>query len=191
MIPRLPGNVAAFTVVATLAASLLAGCGEPGHVGCSDGEEQRVEVLAQLPILKARPSSTEAADAYSGCGQDDSGDPVAPYAGQRYRSTLAEPDIRAFYWGELMKDGWRNASPAIPPEVAPSLAFQRGVSCLVKDVAGTTVVFTISFDPPPSASPSPATPMAYVVETADEPLSCLPVDLRPRHHRVRSRPMFR
>jgi hypothetical protein len=166
MIPRFVGNVAALTVVATLATYLLVGCGEPENVRCSDPEEQRVEALAQLPILQAHPSSTEVADAYSGCGEDDSGDPVAPYAGQRYRSTLAEPDIRAFYWGELMKDGWRNASPAIPPDVAPSLAFQRGVSCLVKEVDGTEVVFTISFDAPPSASP-PSAPMVYTVEAAD------------------------
>ena len=167
MIPRPLGTIAAFTMVATLAACLLAGCGEPGHVRCSDREEQRVEVLAQLPILQARPSSTEAADTYSGCGEDDSGDAIVSYAGQRYRSTLAEPDIRAFYWGELMKDGWRNASPAIPPEVTPSLAFQRGVSCLVKDVDGAKVVFGISFEPPPSASQSPAAPMTYTVEAAD------------------------
>ncbi|WIN00434.1 hypothetical protein ACTOB_004139 [Actinoplanes oblitus] len=167
MIHRVLGSVAAFTMVATLAAGPLAGCGQPGHAGCPDRDEQRVKVLAQLPILRARPSSTEAAGTYSGCGQDDSGDPIAPYAGQRYRSTSAEPTIRAFYWGELMKDGWRNASPAIPPEVAPSLAFQRGVSCLVKDVAGTTVVFTISFDPAPSASSSPAEPMTYTVEASD------------------------
>ncbi|MBG0569334.1 hypothetical protein [Actinoplanes aureus] len=170
MIPRSLGTIGAFTIVAPLAACLLAACGEPGHERCPDHEEQRVKVLAQLPILQARPSSTTAADAYSGCGVDHSGDAIPPYAGQRYHSTLAEPDIRAFYWGELMKDGWRNASPAIPPEVAPSLAFQRGVSCLVKDVAGATAVFTISFDPPPSPSPSPAAPMAYTVEAADSPL---------------------
>jgi hypothetical protein len=167
MIHRVLGNVAAFTMVATLAASLLAGCEEPEHVGCSDRDEQRVKVLAQLQILQARPASAEATDADSGCGQDDSGDAIAAYAAQRYRSTLAEPDIRVFYWGELMRDGWRNASPAIAPEVAPSLAFQRGISCLVKDVAGTTVVFTISFDPPPSASPSLAAPMTYTVEASD------------------------
>jgi hypothetical protein len=167
VIHRVLGNVAAFTMVATLAASLLAGCDEPGRVACSDRDEQRLKILAQLPILQARPSSTEAADAYSGCGQDDSGDAIAPHAGQRYRSTSAEPNIRAFYWSELMKDGWRNASPAIAPEVAPSLAFQRGISCLVKDVAGTTVVFTISFGPPPSASPSPAPPMTHTVEASD------------------------
>ncbi|BCJ51878.1 hypothetical protein Asp14428_33530 [Actinoplanes sp. NBRC 14428] len=166
MIPRSLGNVAALTVVAALAACMLAGCGEPGHVRCSDREERRVEALAQLPILQARPSSTEADDAYSGCGEGDSGAPAAPYAGQRYRSTLTEPDIRAFYWGELMKDGWRNASPAIPPDVAPSLAFQRGVSCLVKEVDDAEVVFTISFDAPPSASPS-STPVVYTVEAAD------------------------
>ncbi|ROP33666.1 hypothetical protein [Couchioplanes caeruleus] len=167
MIPRSRVNAAACSMVATLAACVLAGCGEPGHVRCSDREEQRVEVLARLPILQARPSSTEAADAYSGCGEDDSGDAIAPYAAQRYRSTLAEPDIRSFYWDELMKDGWRNASPAIPPEIAPSLAFQRGVSCLVKDVDGAEAVFTISFDPPPSASPSPVAPMTYTVEATD------------------------
>ena len=44
------------------------------------------------------------------------------------------PEIRAFCWAALMRDGWRDASPAIPPEVAPSLAFQRGISCLVKDI---------------------------------------------------------
>ncbi|MEV6595472.1 hypothetical protein AB0M36_01255 [Actinoplanes sp. NPDC051346] len=167
MIPRLLGNVAAYSMVAALAACVLAGCGEQGHVGCSDREEQRVKVLEQLPILQARPSSTEAADAYSGCGEDNSGDAIAPYAAQRYRSTLAESDIHAFYWDELMKDGWRNASPAIPPEVAPSLAFQRSVSCLVKDVEGAKVVFTLSFDPPPSASPSPAAPVTYTVEATD------------------------
>jgi hypothetical protein len=169
MITRILGDVGGPTAVATLTACLLAGCadGQPGHVSCSDSDERRVTVLAQLPILDARPPSTEAAGAYSGCGVDDSGDQVASHAGQRYRSTLAEPEIRSFYWDELMRDGWRNASPVIPPEVAPSLAFQRGISCLVKEMAGARVVFTISFDPPPSASPSPA-PVTYAIQATDQ-----------------------
>ncbi|MET8150671.1 hypothetical protein ACIBSW_11325 [Actinoplanes sp. NPDC049668] len=169
MIIRIFGNVGGVTVVATLAACLLAGCADdrPGDMGCSDSENQRVAALAQLPILDVRPPSTEAAGAYSGCGEDDSGDPIASHAGRRYRSTLPEPEIRSFYWDELMRDGWRDASTAIPPDVAPSLAFQRGISCLVKDVAGTRVEFTVSFDPPPSTSPSPAS-LTYAVEASDQ-----------------------
>ena len=79
---------------------------------------------------------------------------------------MAESEIRAFYWAKLTDDGWRNVSKVIPPDVAPSLAFQRGVSCLVKDVAGTSAEFTISFDPPPSASASPA-PESYAVQATD------------------------
>ncbi|GID94084.1 hypothetical protein Adi01nite_34960 [Amorphoplanes digitatis] len=169
MINRHLGNVGGLTVVATLAACLLAGCAydQPGHVSCSNSEEQRVTVLAQLPILDVRPPSTEAAGAYSGCGVDDSGDAVASRAGQRYRSKLAEPEIRSFYWDELMREGWRNASTAIPQEVAPSLAFQRGISCLVKNISGTRAAFTISFDPPPSTSPSPA-PVTYAIQATDQ-----------------------
>ena len=156
------------TAIATLIACLLAGCADdrPGHQGCSEREEQRVTVLAQLPILDARPASTEATGTYSGCGSDDSGDPVASHAGHRYRSTLAESEIRAFYWAKLMDDGWRNVSTVIPPDVAPALAFQRGVSCLVKDIAGTSVEFTISFDPSPNASASPVQE-SYAVQATD------------------------
>jgi len=167
MVTRIFGNLAGPTAVTTLVACLLAGCGQPGHVSCSEREEQRVTVLAQLPILDARPALTEATGTYSGCGSGDSGDPVASHAGRRYRSALAESEIRAFYWAELTRDGWRNASPAIPPDVAPSLAFQRGTSCLVKDIDSTRAVFTISFDPPPSASASPA-PESYAIQATDQ-----------------------
>jgi hypothetical protein len=174
MITRILGSVGGPTTVVTLAACLFAGCADdqPGHVSCSSSEEQRVTVLAQLPILGARPPSTEALGAYSGCGVDDSGDPVASHAGQRYRSMSAEPEIRSFYWDELMRDGWRDASTAVPPEVAPSLAFQRGISCLVKDVAGTRVVFTVSFAPPSNASPSPA-PVTYAIQATDQDVEFL------------------
>lgn len=154
-----------------LVACLLGGCAEdrhePGHVRCTEHEEERVAVLAQLPILDAHPASTEATGTFSGCGQDDSGDPVASHAAQTYRSTLTEGEIRAFYWDELMRDGWRNASTAIAPEVAPPLAFLRGISCLVKDVAGTRVVFTIAFDPPPSPATSPAS-ATFAITAADQ-----------------------
>jgi hypothetical protein len=103
------------------------------------------------------PASTQADGGFSGCGEDDSGDPIEPHAGRRYRSTLDEAQIRSFYWAELAKDGWHSASTVIPPEVAPSLAFQRGISCLVKDFRGSQLRFDIRFDPIPSTSAARST----------------------------------
>jgi hypothetical protein len=170
MVTRVLGSMAGLTAVVCL----LAGCVDerPGQGSCSDREEQRVTLLSKLPILDARPPSTEAAGAYAGCGVDDSGDPVASHVGRRYRSALAEPEVRTFYWDELMRDGWRNAATVIAPEVAPSLAFQRGISCLVKDVAGIQVVFTVSVDPSPDSSSSPL-PLAYAIQVADQNVDSL------------------
>jgi hypothetical protein len=153
----------AIRVLAVASASALplwlsAGCStrEPGHRECTEQEEGEADSLSKLPILGVFPARTQAAGAFSGCGKDDSGDPIAPNAGRRYRSALDEPQIRSFYWAELGRDGWRNASAVIPPDVAPSLAFQRGISCLVKDFRGVQIRFDIRFDPTPSASPPPS-----------------------------------
>jgi hypothetical protein len=87
-----------------------------------------------------------------GCGVDQSGDPIEPHAGRGYSSALDEAQIRSFYWAELANDGWHSASTVIPAEVAPSLAFQRGISCLVRDFRGSQLRFDIRFDPIPGAS---------------------------------------
>jgi hypothetical protein len=140
--------------VSALVIGLSAGCSkdEPGHLECSKQEEAEVSSLAQLRILQVFPASTQADGAFSGCGVDQSGDPIEPHAGRRYSSALAEAQIRSFYWAELADDGWHSASTVIPSEVAPSLAFQRGISCLVKDFRGTQLRFDIRFDPIPGAS---------------------------------------
>ncbi|MBO3744273.1 hypothetical protein [Actinoplanes flavus] len=171
MVTRSRPTTALALAVCLLGGCLLGGCteerNEPGHVRCTEHEEERVAVLARLPILDARPVGAEATGGFSGCGEDDSGDPVASHAAHTYRSTLTESEIRAYYWDELKKDGWRNASTAIAPEVAPALAFLRGISCLVKDIEGTRVVVTVAFDPPPGSSASPA-PAAFAVTATDQ-----------------------
>lgn len=135
--------------VVVVAAATIAGCGhaEPGHRGCSRSEEGEAAALATLPILRAHPASARADGSFSGCGVDDSGDPVATHAGQRYRGGPDEASVRSFYWAALARDGWRSASTVIPPGVAPSLAFQRGVSCLVTEFRGDRVRFGLRFEP--------------------------------------------
>jgi hypothetical protein len=156
------GSAGSRAAPAVLALCLLSGCANPsditpGHNGCSDNEERRVVMLSEVAILNAQPGATET---YTRCGVDDSGDQVGPLAGRRYTSSLDEPAIRSLYWTELTRDGWQNASVDIPPTVAPATAFQRGVSCLVKDIDGTRAEFTITFEPE-------ASPVAYVVEVVD------------------------
>lgn len=156
------------TAVMVLCSSVACSRAEPGHLDCSEQEEAEVDALAQLPILEVSPPSAQAGDAFSGCGRDDSGDPIEPHAGRRYRSTLSEAQIRSFYWAELARDGWRDASTVIPPGIAPSVAFQRGISCLVKNLSGTQVRFDIHFDPAPGTSPSPSAgpPKGYAIQLA-------------------------
>jgi hypothetical protein len=167
----LPAPTRAFAPVVALVLVLGAGCtrAKPGHEGCSKEAEAEVAAIAELPILYARPPATQDGGAFSGCGTDDSGDPIEPHAGRRYRSTLSEPQIRSFYWAELAKDGWYNASTAIPSQVPPSLAFQRGVSCLVKAFHGTQLRFDIHFDATPGPSAASPAPSAYAIQAVATP----------------------
>jgi hypothetical protein len=163
-------RVVVAAAVSVLVVGLSVGCSteEPEHLKCAKHEEAEVVTLAKLPILQVYPASAQADGGFSGCGVDDSGDPIEPHAGRRYRSSLDEAQVRSFYWAELAKDGWDSASTVIPAGVAPSLAFQRGISCLVKDIGGTQLRFDIRFDDIPSASvnPSAAAPAsrAYAIQ---------------------------
>lgn len=143
------GRAAGLVAAAAVFAGLGGGCGraEPGHRQCSRKQEADAAALAGLPILRAHPASARADGAFSGCGVDDSGDPVATHAGRRYRGGPGEAETRSFYWAALERDGWRSASTVIPPAVAPSLAFQRGVSCLVKQFRGGRVRFDLRIEP--------------------------------------------
>ncbi|MFI5496950.1 hypothetical protein [Actinoplanes sp. NPDC051859] len=151
--PLLRIAAGAAIVVLALAIAWVVSSEPPGQHGCSDRQEQEVATLAALAILKTHPVSAELAEEYSGCGTDNSGDDITSYAGRRYRSPLNEPTIRSFYWSAMTNDGWRNASTVVPPSVPPALAFERGISCLVKEAGGFQARLTISFSASPSALP--------------------------------------
>ncbi|UQU61703.1 hypothetical protein COUCH_21940 [Couchioplanes caeruleus] len=149
MTPRTPGRLAATAMSVAAAALPGAGCADdlPGRRDCTATEKAQVATLERLAILEQHPAGAQPAAAYAGCGTDDSGDRIRPYAGRRYRSAVDEPAIRSFYWEAMTADGWRNASTDIPPDVAPSLAFQRGIACLVKDVDGSETRIGLTFGP--------------------------------------------
>jgi hypothetical protein len=79
------GPVAVLAAASALLIGASTGCSkqEPGHRECSQHEPAEVAALAKLPILRLSPAATQADGAFSGCGLDDSGDPVEPHAGRR------------------------------------------------------------------------------------------------------------